>query len=75
MPPYHVVAEWDSEAGLWVASSEDVPGLATGAATFEMLLERLNVLVPELLMENEILPAGAASTPFEVKVRAIEPGR
>ena len=75
MPPYQVIAEWDSEAGLWVASSEDVPGLATGAATFETLLERLKLLVPELLTENEILPAGAGSIPFEIKVRAIEPGR
>ena len=25
MPPYHVKAEWDAEAEVWVASSDDVP--------------------------------------------------
>ena len=64
MPPYQVIAEWDSEGGLWVASSEDVPGLAIGAATFEALFEKLKLLVPELLAENEILPAGADGIPF-----------
>jgi predicted hotdog family 3-hydroxylacyl-ACP dehydratase len=52
-----------------------VPGLATGAATFEALLDRLKSLVPELLTENEILPADAGNISFEVKIRAIQLGR
>ena len=43
-----VRAEWDSEAGVWVAESDDVPGLVTEADTLERLVERLRVLVPEL---------------------------
>jgi len=53
MSPYHVKAEWDSEASVWVASSDDVPGLATGADT---LVEKLKVVIPELLEENGLLP-------------------
>jgi predicted RNase H-like HicB family nuclease len=75
MSPYQVTAEWDSEAGVWVASSEDVPGLATGAVTFERLLDKLKVLIPELLAENEIHPAAADRISFNVKVRVMESGR
>jgi len=55
MVPYHVVVEWDEEARVWVASSEDVPGLATGADTFEDLIERLKIAIPKLLVENGLL--------------------
>lgn len=54
-----VNAEWDPEAKVWVASSEDVPGLITGAATVEALAEKLSVMVPELLEANGILPDNA----------------
>jgi predicted RNase H-like HicB family nuclease len=57
---YHVQADWDSEAGVWVATSEDVPGLATEAETMEALTEKLRVIVPELLEANQALPSGSA---------------
>lgn len=47
-----VRAEWDAEAGVWVATSDDVPGLATEAETFEALSAKLDFLVPELLDAN-----------------------
>jgi predicted RNase H-like HicB family nuclease len=47
-----VNAEWDSEAKVWVASSDDVPGLVTEAETVEALAEKLSVIVPELLEAN-----------------------
>lgn len=43
---------WDDEAGVWVASSEDVPGLATEADTMNLLVEKLKVMIPELLAAN-----------------------
>jgi len=64
--PYRVTVEWDEEAKVWVASSEDVPGLATGADTFEDLIEKLKIVIPELLVENGLLPAGTESVPFAV---------
>jgi predicted RNase H-like HicB family nuclease len=45
-------AEWDDEANVWVATSDDVPGLATEADTMEALSLKLETLVPELLNEN-----------------------
>ncbi|HLK80897.1 MAG TPA: DUF1902 domain-containing protein [Xanthobacteraceae bacterium] len=54
--PQTVVAnvEWDPEAKVWVAESNDVPGPATGADTLEELVERLKVAIPEMLTENGI---------------------
>jgi predicted RNase H-like HicB family nuclease len=63
---YTIRAEWDGEAGVWVASSDDVPGLATGADTFEELIEKLRVVVPELLDENSLLTSGNEEIPFAV---------
>lgn len=49
---YLVRAEWDSEALVWVASSEEVPGLVTEADTIEALEAKLQKMVPELLEAN-----------------------
>ncbi len=50
-----VHAEWDGEANVWVATSDDVPGLITEASTVEILTEKLAVLIPELLEVNGVL--------------------
>jgi predicted RNase H-like HicB family nuclease len=73
--PYIIRAEWDAEAGVWVALSEDVPGLATGADTFEELVAKLKVLVPELLDENGVLAAGVDEVPFAVVAERVEHAR
>jgi predicted RNase H-like HicB family nuclease len=75
MPIYHVNAEWDEEASVWVASSEDVPGLATGADTVESLIEKLKIVIPELLEENGLLPAGVTEVPFALKAERTEHAR
>ena len=72
LTPYQVIAEWDEEAQVWVASSEDVPGLATGADTFEDLIEKLKVVIPELLVENGLLPEGTDNVPFAVRAERNE---
>jgi predicted RNase H-like HicB family nuclease len=74
MPPYHVDAEWDEEAQVWVASSEDVPGLATGADTFEALIEKLKVVIPELLEANGLL-SGVEEVPFAIRAERTETTR
>ena len=60
IPTFHVRADWDPEAEVWVAISDDVPGLGTEAATIEELLENLRMILPELLEADEALPAGSA---------------
>lgn len=47
-----VHAFWDEEAGVWVAESEQVVGLATEAETVEALTAKLESLIPELLELN-----------------------
>jgi len=55
-----VKAEWDPEAKVWVATSDDVAGLITEADTVEALAEKLSVMIPELLEANGIMTGGAA---------------
>jgi len=47
-----VRAEWDDDAKVWVATSEDVPGLVSEAETVERLIERVMAVIPELLEAN-----------------------
>lgn len=49
---YNIRAVWDAEAEVYVATSDDVPGLVTEAATKHELEKKLRVLVPELLELN-----------------------
>jgi len=53
---YHVKAVWDPEASVWVATSQDVPGLVTEAATIEALTEKRHIMIPELLLANQGIP-------------------
>lgn len=55
--PYFVRAEWDDEAAVWVATSDEVPGLVTEAQTIEALDTKLKSVVPELLQANGCMPA------------------
>jgi len=57
MREYEVRAFWDPEASVWVAESEDVPGLVTEAETVEQLIAKLQVMVPDLLEVNGVLIA------------------
>jgi hypothetical protein len=54
---YRIKAIWDSEAEVWVAESEDVPGLVTEADTIEALTAKLRKMIPELLFLNNIVAA------------------
>ena len=49
---YNISFLWDGEAGVWVATSEDVPGLVLEDSSFDVLAERLCLAVPELLELN-----------------------
>ena len=49
---YEILAQWDGEAGVWVAESEDVPGLVAEADSPNVLAQKLRILIPELLELN-----------------------
>lgn len=63
---YDIHCVWDDEARVWVATSDDVPGLATGADTLDELVEKLKVVIPELLEANGILDEDVADIPFSI---------
>ncbi len=47
-----VRAEWDDDAKVWVATSADIAGLATEAATLEELRDKVLAMVGELAELN-----------------------
>lgn len=53
-----VKAEWDAEARVWVATSDDVPGLVAEADTIEGVLDDIRALIPDLLELNGIAHDG-----------------
>ena len=58
---YGIYAQWDSEAGVWVAESEDVPGLVAEADSPNVLVQKLRTLIPELLELNGAVSDRTAS--------------
>ena len=49
---YTVVLSWDSEASVWVATSEDIKGLVLESGSLDVLIERVRMAVPDLLKLN-----------------------
>lgn len=49
---YVINFKWDDEANVWIATSDDVPGLVLESGSFDALLERTRTTVPELLALN-----------------------
>lgn len=60
-----VHAMWDEEAKVWVAKSDDVPGLATEAPSLDKLIPKLQAMIPELLDANGY--AEGEEIPFKVE--------
>jgi predicted RNase H-like HicB family nuclease len=60
-----VEATWDDDAGVWVATSDDIPGLATEAETIEVLRDKLFVMIPELIEANALV-IDQAEIPLEI---------
>jgi len=52
MAEYLIDFLWDNEASVWVATSEDIPGLVLESGSFDALMERVRFAMPELLEMN-----------------------
>ena len=70
MGPAILEADWDKEAGAWVADSDEVPGLTTEAGTVEALIAKLKPMIPELLELNGVPRQGEVA--FEVLIRRFD---
>ena len=49
MVEYTIVLSWDDEASVWIAESQDLPGLILESGSFDALVERVKIAVPDLL--------------------------
>ncbi len=70
--PINIIAEWDPEASVWVATSDDIKGLAIDAPTLERLVERLPGAIEDLIELNHPELAGLRDIPFEVHASRLE---
>lgn len=61
-----VRAQWDPEAEVWVATSDDVTGLVAEADTQEALIAKLHDLIPELIELNGDSFGGLPEVPLVV---------
>lgn len=49
---YTVNLLWDTDASVWVATSEDIKGLVLESGSLDVLIERVRMAVPDLLKLN-----------------------
>jgi hypothetical protein len=42
-------ARWDTEAGVWLATSTDVPGLVVEAPSWPAMIDEVRLVLPDLL--------------------------
>lgn len=59
---YVVTFTWDDEADVWIATSNDIPGLVLESGSFDALLERVRFAIPELLALNASNPQPVSLT-------------
>ena len=49
---YTANLQWDPEAAVWIATSDDIIGLVLESGSVDALIERVRCAVPELLELN-----------------------
>jgi len=54
MNEYAITVIWDDEASVWVAESEDIPGLILESSSFDELVGKVKTAVPELLEISKV---------------------
>jgi hypothetical protein len=56
MSEYVVDLNWDEDAAVWVATSDDIVGLVLESGSLDALIERVRVAAAELLTLNSNEP-------------------
>jgi len=54
VPERIVNLSWDSEAAVWIATSDDIPGLILESGSYDALVERVRYAVTDLIKEANI---------------------
>ncbi len=68
--PIVVHADWDPEAAVWVATTQDLRGLVTEAESIEALRAKLPGMIHDLLEESGVSDVPAS---IEIVARASDP--
>lgn len=63
--PIVIHADWDAEAGVWVATTQDMRGLVTEADSIEALRAKLPGMILDLLEQN-----GVSDRPASIEIIA-----
>lgn len=53
MRHFRIEVRYDDEASVWYVEDSDVPGLATEAESFDGMIAKLRIMVPELVDLND----------------------
>ena len=53
MNEYYIKLTWDDEVSVWIAESDDIPGLILESSSFDDLVERVKLAVPDLIGQND----------------------
>lgn len=61
-----VRADWDDDARVWVASSDDLPGLNTEADTLETLRDKVLIIAGELIELGNMPSSDMAEIPIHI---------
>ena len=51
---YSVQFTWDPDASVWIATSQDIPGLVLESGSVDALIERVRHAAPELIGLNHL---------------------
>ncbi len=45
----HIDARWDDEVRVWIATSENAPGLVVEASSWQTIIDEVRIVLPDLL--------------------------
>ncbi len=62
---YIITFTWDDEAAVWIATSNDIPGLVLESGSYDALVERTRFAIPELLSLNS-----SEQQPFSLTIKS-----
>lgn len=62
-----VRADWDSEASVWVAISDDIPGLVLEAPSMDLLVPEIETVIPALLEANGDAPTITGTLDYSIE--------
>jgi len=54
MSEINVILSWDEESSVWIAESQDLPGLILESGSFDALVERVKIAIPDLLESDGV---------------------